>query len=256
MNEQLSSFLNNKVKEYNRLSFIDKDPVCIPHLFKKKQDIEIAGFFAAIFAWGIRKTIINKSKELLQRMDDAPYDFCINHGDEDLKKLLGFKHRTFNDTDLLYFISFFKHHYTKHESLEDAFLIGKKKKTDGVEEMLNGFYEYFFSLPFVPQRTMKHIASPAKNSTCKRLCMYLRWMVRKDNCGVDLGIWHDIKMQDLMIPLDLHVGRVARNFGLITRPATDWQTVVELTNEMKTLDPKDPSKYDYALFALGISEKF
>lgn len=256
MNEQLANFLNDKVKEYNRPSFIANDPVRIPHLFSKKQDIEIAAFFAAIFAWGIRTTIINKSKDLLNRMDNAPYDFCLNHSDEDLKKLLNFKHRTFNDTDLLYFISFFKFHYTSHDSLEDAFLLGKKKKEEGMEQMLNGFYSYFFSLPFVPHRTMKHIASPAKNATCKRLCMYLRWMVRKDKNGVDLGIWSRIKMKDLMIPLDLHVGRVARNFGLITRPATDWQTVVELTEQMRMLDPKDPAKYDFALFALGILEKF
>lgn len=256
VNQQLVSFLNKKVKEYNQPSFITNDPVCIPHLFTKKQDIEIAGFFAAIFAWGIRTTIINKSKELLARMDNAPYDFCINHCDADLKKLIGFKHRTFNDTDLLYFVSFFKFHYSQYESLEDAFLLGKKNKIDGIEAMLNGFYQHFFSLEDVPHRTMKHIASPAKNSTCKRLCMYLRWMVRKDNCGVDLGIWDRIKMKDLMIPLDLHVGRVARSFGLIHRPSTDWQTVVELTEQMKQLDPKDPSKYDYALFALGILEKF
>ncbi len=256
INGNLATFLNSKVKEYNQPSFVSNDPVCIPHLFSLKQDIEIAGFFAAIFAWGIRTTIINKSKELLQRMDNAPYDFCINHSDADLKKLLGFKHRTFNDTDLLYFISFFKFHYLAHESLEEAFLIGKKNKADGLEQMLNGFYKYFFSLPFVPLRTMKHIASPAKNSTCKRLCMYLRWMVRKDNHGVDLGIWSGIKTSDLMIPLDLHVGRVARSFGLIERPATDWQTVVELTETMKQLDRQDPAKYDYALFALGILEKF
>lgn len=256
VNEQLATFLNKKVKEYNRPSFITNDPVCIPHLFTHKQDIEIAGFFAAIFAWGIRTTIINKSKELLARMDNAPFDFCLNHSDTDLKKLLGFKHRTFNDTDLLYFVSFFKFHYNQYESLEDAFLLGKKNKNDGIEAMLNGFYLHFFSLEDVPHRTMKHIASPAKNSSCKRLCMYLRWMVRKDHCGVDLGIWDRIKMKDLMIPLDLHVGRVARSFGLIQRPSTDWQTVVELTEQMRQLDPKDPAKYDYALFALGILEKF
>jgi uncharacterized protein (TIGR02757 family) len=253
---KLSVFLNNKVAEYNTPSFIDADPISIPHSFSKKQDIEIAGFFAAIFAWGNRTTIINKSKELMSLMDNAPHDFCVNHSDNDLKQLLHFKHRTFNPTDVLYFVDFFKHHFSENESLETAFTKSMKKGDVNIENALNGFYQYFFSLENVPKRTMKHIASPAKKATCKRLSMYLRWMVRKDKNGVDFGLWKNIKPSQLIVPLDLHVARVARHFKLIDRKATDWQTAVELTNTMKQLDKNDPAKYDFALFALGVLEKF
>lgn len=256
MEEKLIQFLEEKVLEYNRPSFIQADPICIPHLFTLKQDIEIAGFFAAIFAWGNRTTIINKLTELMQLMHQAPYQFCLNHTDADLKSLLAFKHRTFNATDLLYFISFFKFHYSKHKSLETAFTIGMNSTNENVEQGLNRFYKYFFSLPDVPLRTLKHIACPAKKSACKRLNMYLRWMVRKDKKGVDFGIWKNILPAQLMIPLDVHVARVARHFNLLQRKPTDWLAVVELTNRLKTFDSKDPAKYDYALFALGVLEKF
>lgn len=256
INEALKVFLDKKVIEYNRHSFIENDPVCIPHRFTKKQDIEIAGFFAAIFAWGSRTAIINKTTELMQLMNNEPYQFCLHHSDDDLKKLLHFKHRTFNTTDLLYFIAFFQHHYSHHASLETAFTKWMNMEDDNVENALNGFYQYFFTLPDVPPRTLKHIACPAKNSACKRINMYLRWMVRNDNCGVDFGLWKKIKASQLIIPLDVHVARVARQFGLLTRPSTDWLAAKELTQKMKSLDQNDPSKYDYALFALGVLEKF
>lgn len=256
MDKKLIDFLNKKVDEYNQPFFIAADPICIPHSFSKKQDIEIAGFFAAIFAWGNRTTIINKSRELMGLMDNAPYDFCLKHSNNDLKKLLNFKHRTFNPTDVLYFVDFFKHHFSENESLENAFTQSMGKADVNIENALNGFQQYFFSLENVPKRTMKHIASPAKKSTCKRLSMYLRWMVRKDKNGVDFGIWKNISPSQLIVPLDLHVSRVAQYFKLIERKATDWQTAVELTNTMKQLDKNDPSKYDFALFALGVLEKF
>jgi uncharacterized protein (TIGR02757 family) len=255
-NKELIEFLNKKVDEYNQPFFIEADPICIPHTFTKKQDIEIAGFFAAIFAWGNRTTIINKSRELMNLMDNAPHDFCLYHSDNDLRKLLNFKHRTFNPTDVLYFVDFFQHHFSENESLETAFTKSMDKSDVNIENALNGFYQYFFSLENVPKRTMKHIASPAKKATCKRLSMYLRWMVRKDKHGVDFGIWKNIKLSQLIVPLDLHVARVARHFKLIDRKATDWQTAVELTNAMKLLDKNDPAKYDFALFALGVLEKF
>ncbi|MFT3909817.1 MAG: TIGR02757 family protein [Ferruginibacter sp.] len=253
---ELKVFLDKKVKEYNRPFFIDADPIQIPRLFSKKQDIEIAGFFAAIFSWGNRTTIINKSKELMQLMDNAPHEFCLHHSGNDLKRLLSFKHRTFNSTDLLYFISFFNMHYGKDDSLETAFTKWMKKDNENVEHALDGFYQYFFSLEDVPKRTMKHIASPAKKASCKRLNMYLRWMVRRDKCGVDFGIWKNISPSQLVIPLDVHVARVARHFKLLHRKQTDWLAAAELTNMMKEFDPKDPAKYDFALFALGVLEKF
>ena len=254
MSQDLKIFLDKKVDEYDQPFFITADPICIPHSFSKKQDIEISGFFAAIFAWGNRTTIINKSRLLMQLMDNAPHDFCLNHTDEDLKKLLTFKHRTFNPTDLLYFIEFFKQHYKKYDSLEIAFSKWMKKNDSTIENALNGFYDYFFSLPDVPKRTMKHIASPNKKASCKRLCMYLRWMVR--NGAVDFGIWKNIKPSQLIIPLDLHVSRVAKRFHLLQRNQSDWLAALELTESMRQFDDKDPAKYDFALFALGVLEKF
>ena len=256
----MHTLLDQKVKQYNHIDFIGKDPICIPHLFTKQQDIEIAGFFAAIFAWGNRTTIINKSKELLERMDNAPYAFCIGHEDKDLKKLLGFAHRTFNDTDLLYCIEFFKKHYSKNESLETAFFktgsIGSKNELNAVEKALTYFQDYFFSLEEAPARTKKHIASPLTGSTCKRLNMFLRWMVRKDKQGVDFGIWKKISPADLIMPIDVHVARVSRALGILKRTQTDWQTAIELTDYCRTLDAKDPVKYDFALFSLGVIEKY
>ena len=248
----LIEFLNAKVDLYNQPFFIAEDPVSIPHLFKKKQDREIAGFFAATFAWGNRTTIINKSKELMQWMDMAPYDFCLHHRETDLKRFLQFRHRTFTATDLLYFIQFFKHHYQKCTSLEDAFT----RHGSTVKAMLIGFHHYFFSFPDVPARTRKHVATPERGSSCKRLNMFLRWMVRKDHSGVDFGIWKKIRPAQLICPLDLHVARVARQFNLLHRKQNDWQAAEELTAFLRTLDPLDPVKYDFALFALGVIEKF
>jgi uncharacterized protein (TIGR02757 family) len=250
---KLKDFLNKKVDEYNQPSFIQADPISVPHLFSKKQDIEIAAFFASIFAWGNRTIIINKSKELMKLMDHAPHDFILHHKETDLKTFLNFRHRTFNTTDLLYFIHFLQHHYKKYKSLEDAFFY---KGSLNQEERLNHFHQYFFSLPDAPQRTKKHIAAPFRKSTCKRLNMFFRWMVRNDDCGVDFGIWRKIRPSELICPVDLHVARVARNFDLIKRKQTDWQTAVELTEQLKKFDKNDPVKYDFALFALGVVERF
>ena len=256
-NLSLKNFLDSKVAEYNQPSFIKADPIYIPHLFSKKQDIEIAGFLAAIFAWGNRTTIINKSCELLKRMDNAPHDFCLHHSPADLKNLESFKHRTFNPTDLLYFISFFNFHYKKHKSLEDAFFKRRDHlNMNVVEKGINQFYQYFFSLEEFPQRTRKHIASPVKKSTCKRLNMFLRWMVRDDKHGVDFGIWKNILPAQLVCPIDVHVARVAKRFKLLDRKMTDWVAAIELTQNLRKLDSSDPVKYDFALFGLGVIEKF
>jgi uncharacterized protein (TIGR02757 family) len=255
MQASLIDFFNKKVAEYNQPSFIPGDPICIPHLFSQKADIEISAFFAAIFAWGNRTTIIHKSKELMQLMDMQPYQFCLHAGNNDLKKLIHFKHRTFNATDLLYCVSFFHHHYTRYDSLEYAFL-PNGKKPDSIYESLVYFHHYFFSLPDAPNRTRKHIANPAKGSTCKRLNMFLRWLVRQDKSGVDFGIWKKIKPDQLICPIDLHVARVAKRFGLLARKQIDWQAANELTTYLRKLDNKDPAKYDFALFGLGVMEKY
>lgn len=264
---KLKDFLDEKVEQYNNVSFIKDDPISIPHLFSKKQDIEIAGFFAAIFAWGNRTIIINKAKELMQLMEMQPYEFCLHHDAKDLKLLLKFKHRTFNTTDLLYFIEFLKFHYSNYTSLEEAFVMNISEafpaggepvpmNRDLVETCLIHFHHYFFSLEHVPSRTKKHIATPEKKSNCKRLNMFLRWMVRKDNKGVDFGIWNKIKPSQLICPIDVHVARVAKRFGLLQRKQVDWQCALELTNYLRTLDPHDPVKYDFALFGLGVIEKY
>jgi uncharacterized protein (TIGR02757 family) len=250
------TYLDKLVTQYNAPSFIPNDPICIPHQFKKLQDIEIMGFFAAIFAWGNRTTIINKCNELIIKMDKAPHDFVLNHSPKDLKRLIGFKHRTFNDTDLLYCIDFFNNWYQKNASLQTAFSNHILPKHPTVEAGLNGFRNTFFSLTDIPQRTYKHVASPQQNSACKRINMYLRWMVRKDLKGVDFGLWSNIKMSQLICPLDLHVQRVAIKLGLLTRSQSDWKAAIELTENLKQLDKHDPVKYDFALFGLGVNEKF
>lgn len=288
----LKTFLDKKVAEYNRPSFIADDPISIPHRFTRQQDIEIAGFFTAIFSWGNRTTIIKKTQELMRMMDNAPYAFVLQHREADLRRLLDFKHRTFNATDLLYFIGFFRYHYTRYSSLEDAFLrpwevTGAAGSDDGwqAERALSAFYHYFFSLDeafagdpeekigprripaddwpsaggprgLAPPRTRKHIASPEKHSSCKRINMFLRWMVRNDSHGVDFGLWKRIPMAGLICPLDLHVARVAKKLGLLHRKQSDWQAALELTEQLAIFDPDDPTKYDFALFALGAVEKF
>ena len=248
----LADFLEDKYKEYSTTLFIKDDPIGIPHRFSQLQDIEIAGFFAAILAWGQRKTIINKCNLLMEYMGNTPYDFIKNHTDTDLKPFENFKHRTFNSTDVLYFIDFLKRHYSDYSSLEDAFLLSWKKDDDDIGNSLIGFSDYFKSHPDFPQRTSKHIATPARKSACKRLSMYLRWMVRKDANGVDFGVWNTIKPSQLICPLDVHVERVSKKLGLLTRKPTDWKAAQELTQKLKQYAPDDPVKYDFALFGLGL----
>lgn len=246
--KHIHNLLEEKLAYYNHPRFIADDPICIPRSFSLQQDKEIMGFWAAVLAWGQRKTIINKCKELVERMDGTPYEFILNHSESDLKSIEGFKHRTFNDTDALYFISFFKNHYSQHSSLESAFV----SPSQTAEESLSNFYHYFFSFDDAPQRTHKHIASPTKKSACKRINMFLRWMIRQDDNEVDLGLWKNIPTSQLVCPLDVHVDRVARKLGLLKRPQSDWLAATELTNNLKKLDANDPVKYDFALFGLGL----
>ena len=252
----LKDFLDAKVVQYNKPEFIVNDPISIPHRYSKIQDIEISGFIASILAWGQRKTIINKCLELFALMDDSPHDFMLHHTSNDLKSFLKFKHRTYNDLDTLYFIQFFKWFYSSHQSLEEAFTKGWSEETDTMEHVLTIFHDYFFQLENAPDRTRKHIATPKRKSACKRINMFLRWMVRSDQNGVDFGIWKVIQPYQLICPCDLHVDRVGRKLGLISRKQTDWQTAKELTERLRNFDPIDPVKYDFALFGLGIEEKY
>jgi uncharacterized protein (TIGR02757 family) len=238
---ELRALLDERADRHNQPAFLTKDPVSIPHRFTRLQDIEISGLFAALLAWGQRPTILKKTAELMELMDDAPYQFIT------LKKLLGFCHRTFCDTDLLYFVHWLRWFYESHTSLEDAFLHGATMR-----ERLINFHDLFFSLPDAPARTRKHVATPARGSACKRLNMYLRWLVRRDDRGVDFGLWTRIAPSELICPIDVHVERQARLLGLLKREKVDWQAAEELTANLRLLDPSDPVKYDFALFGEGV----
>lgn len=252
-NLELKIFLDQKVEQYNTLSFIDSDPIQIPHLFTKKEDIEIAAFLTSTIAWGQRKAIIKNGRKWMQLMDNSPYDFIMNHNLKDLKRLSSFKHRTFQFTDTVCFLNALQNIYKKHKGLEAVF------KTDTAEKDMQGailrFRNIFFSITY-EKRTEKHLAHPARGSAAKRLNMFLRWMVRKDKNGVDLGLWNKISPSQLSCPLDVHSARVARKLGLLSRKQNDIKSVMELDRRLRTLDAKDPVKYDFALFGLGVFENF
>lgn len=251
----LLAFLNEAVRQYNAPDFIASDPISVPHRFSKLQDREITGFWAATLAWGQRKTIIQSANRLVELMDGAPYDFIINHVEQDRARFLDFKHRTFQATDTLWFLEFFQNYYRKNASLETAFARHLHPGDATTENALRGFHRDFFDHPYSPERTRKHVATPERGSTCKRLNMFLRWMVRHDEAGIDFGLWKNIRPSQLLIPLDVHVERVARRLGLLQRKQSDWLAVLELTENLRVFDPEDPVKYDFALFGLGVLEQ-
>ena len=240
--------------KYNNSDFIENDPISIPHMFSNKQDIEIAGFITSVIAWGRRSMIINNARRIIALMDNSPFDFIINHIESDRIRFQDFKHRTFQPDDTLYFIEFLQWFYRNNESLENAFLIKNNDESFNIKSSLENFHELFFSLENSLHRTKKHIPTPKRKSTCKRLNMYLRWMVRNDDRGVDFGIWDKIRPSDLMIPIDVHVERIGRSLGLLRRKQRDWQAVEELTQNLRLYDPDDPVKYDFALFGYGVME--
>jgi len=249
-NLDLKQLLEKLYRKYNCVDFIREDPISIPHRYSRKEDIEITGLWTAILAWGNRRTIINKAQELFSLMDNSPYDFITNHLEIDRVRFQNWKHRTFQYTDTLYFLHFFQWYYQRHLSLETAFI--DPEYPDDLKKGLIHFKKVFFSLPDYPQRTKKHISSPASKSTCKRINMFLRWMVRSDQQGVDFGIWNKIKAHQLFIPYDVHVERIARELKLTSGKQRNWQAVEQLTNRLKKFDEKDPVKYDFALFGLGV----
>jgi uncharacterized protein (TIGR02757 family) len=250
---ELKSFLDEKVILYNTTNFIDSDPVQIPHLFSLKEDVEIAGFLSATIAWGNRKMIIKNSHKMMSLMGNSPYDFVMSHSENDLEKLNTFVHRTFNGEDFATFIKGLQHIYNNHSGLENMF-----SKYQGKENLQNSIHEFkqlFFEIEHQP-RTQKHISDPLNNSAAKRINMYLRWMIRQDTKGVDLGIWKSISPSLLSCPLDVHSGNVARKLGLLTRKQNDGKAVTELDVKLRKFDPQDPAKYDFALFGLGVFEGF
>ncbi|GAA4449066.1 TIGR02757 family protein [Rurimicrobium arvi] len=255
MEDSLRLLLEAKAKQYNQPGFIQKDPVSVPRRFQHKQDIEIAALFAAVLAWGNRTAIINSSNRIMDWMDNAPHAFILHHNAADLKPMLQFAHRTFNATDLLYFILFLRHHYTHHESLEAAFVPAARYRETDTGPALIHFHNYFFSLEH-PERTRKHIATPQRQSACKRINMFLRWMVRQDDQGVDFGLWKKIKPAQLVCPLDVHVAQVAFRFGLLPDTKSNWKNAVALTEQLRSINEADPCLYDFALFGLGAEERF
>lgn len=253
--EELKDFLEEKYDQYNRLSFIESDPVSIPHMFTKKEDIEIAGFLAATIAWGKRPMIIRNAEKLMERMDMSPFDFVTGAKEKDLQRFDDFVHRTFNGIDCSFFIRSLKNIYRSHGGLEEVFSRTVTPADTDLKNSIVHFRDTFFSIPH-PARTTKHVSNPGDNSSAKRISMYLRWMVRKDNRKVDFGIWKKIKPCQLSCPLDVHSGNVARKLKLLKRTQNDWKAVEELTNNLKKFDPKDPVRYDFALFGLGVFEGF
>jgi uncharacterized protein (TIGR02757 family) len=252
MNQALKDFLEDKVRLYNRPEFIESDPVSIPHLFTKHEDIEISGFLAATIAWGQRPVILKNANRILKKMDMAPHDFILSFTKKDLLPFRDFVHRTFNADDLIFFLNALRYIYKKHGTMEKAFISADDEK---IKERITALRSDFFTLPHL-KRTEKHFSDPSAGSAAKRINMFLRWMVRKDKYGVDFGIWKSISPAQLICPLDVHSARVARKLRLLRRKQNDWKAAEELTRKLRKFDPADPVKYDFALFGLGVFEKF
>ncbi len=251
--EQLRDFLDAKVLQYNNPNFIELDPVQIPHLYSVKEDIEISGFLAATISWGNRTSIIKSARRMMELMGDSPYDFIMSHSDNDLRKIEGFVHRTFNSTDFLTFISALKFLYKDRNGLEGVFT--DYKTSESLQPAIHQLKKQFFSIPHLP-RTRKHLSDPLAGSAAKRINMFLRWMVRKDDAGVDFGIWKVISPSILSCPLDVHSGNVARSLGILQRKQNDAKAVKELDEVLRSFDPVDPVKYDFALFGLGVFKNY
>jgi uncharacterized protein (TIGR02757 family) len=252
-NKDIKEFLDSKVLEYNKPKFIESDPIQIPHLFSKKEDIEIAGFLTATIAWGKRQMIIKNSHRMIEIMGNSPFDFVMNHSEKELSQADSFVHRTFNGIDFQFFISSLKNIYQQHNGLEGLYSLFPSDENN--KQTIHNFKKVFFEIPH-QSRTTKHVSDPMKGSASKRINMFLRWMVRRDNAGVDFGLWKEIPTSKLSCPLDIHSGNVARKLGLLTRKQNDWKALEELDTTLRKLDFKDPTKYDFALFGLGVFEKF
>ena len=250
---ELKDFLEAKVIQYNTFDFIEPDPISVPHRYKLKEDIEIAGFLAATIAWGNRTMITKNGHRMMDLMGDSPYDFVMSHDEYQLERLESFVHRTFNSDDFKHFIAALQHIYTNHNGLQSIFT--KHQTDDSLQPAIQQIHNTFFEIPHL-DRTKKHVANPSKGSVSKRINMYLRWMIRNDNEGVDFGLWKSISPAKLSCPLDVHSGNVARKLGILNRKQNDTKALTELDTSLRLLDKNDPVKYDFALFGLGIFEGF
>jgi uncharacterized protein (TIGR02757 family) len=251
--EELKELLEFKYDQFNRPEFIEEDPISVPHMFSGRRDIEIAGILAATIAWGSRKTIVKNARQLVQRLEYNPYEFLINAGDQELTSFHNFVHRTFNGVDCIFFLQALRRIYLEMPSLEEAFFPASGAD-ENIRNAISRFRAIMLRIPH-QKRSEKHLADPMKNASAKRINMFLRWMVRNDGRGVDFGIWKNITPAELIIPLDLHTGNVARKLGMLGRKANDWKAAEELTDMLRTMDPSDPVKYDFALFGLGIFDR-
>lgn len=250
--QNLKPLLDHYHNKYNQLDFIKDDPISIPHRFTRQQDIEIAGYFASLFAWGRRSTIINKTNELMDLMGNDPWQFITSHQPKERLLFQDFRHRTFQPPDIYYFLDFFQRFYNEYETMEDFF----RRKYEALrdwEKVILSFYQLFEELSGPSGRTSKHIGSPKRGSACKRLNLFFRWMIRKDDRGVDFGLWNNsIPAKVLFIPLDVHVHRVALKLGLTNIKLSNWKSTLEITESLREFDRDDPIKYDYALFGMGL----
>lgn len=252
MTKNISSLLNQKVGQYNNIGFIESDPISIPHMFTRKEDIEISGFLTSVISWGRRTAIIKSAHKLMELMDNSPWDFLINSTDKDLKRFEGFVYRTYNSDDCLFMVTALRNIYLRSDSLE-SIATHAFKANNSMIDVITGLRNAILQTPHL-KRSEKHLANPQTGSAAKRINMYLRWMIRQDDAGVDFGIWKDIPQSYLMCPLDVHSGNVARRLGLLTRKQNDWRAVEELTAKLRSFDKDDPVKYDYALFGMGVFE--
>lgn len=250
---ELKEFLDFKVNQYNTKAFITDDPIRIPHQFRLKEDIEISGFLVSTIAWGNRKSIIKSGEKMIELMGESPYDFVMTASPKQIKRLEGFVHRTFNGADFATFIKAIRNLYKKHGGFENVF--AKCARPDSLQPSIHEFKKIFFTITH-DDRTEKHVSDPYKNSAAKKINMWLRWMVRKDKTGVDFGLWKSISPSQLSCPLDVHSGNVARKLGLLKRNQNDAKALAELDLSLRRLDHIDPVKYDFALFGLGVFEKF
>ena len=249
----IKELLDEKYQQYNTQGFIENDPVLIPHLFSTKEDIEIAGFLAATIAWGNRKSIITNARQLMTLMEHAPHEFIVQHSKKERQRFKKFVHRTFNGEDLMFFMASLQNIYLHHGGLEQTFSVNTAEQDANVKENIIKFRCIFFGIDH-PARTLKHVSNPEQKSSAKRLCMFLRWMVRKDKKGVDFGIWTSVKPSQLCLPLDVHTGNISRNLGILKRKQNDWQAVEEVTAVLQKFDPLDPVKYDFSLFGMGVNK--
>ncbi len=253
MDEEIKIFLEEKVRQYNHPGFIEDDPISVPHRYSRKEDIEISAFLAATISWGNRVQIVKNAHRLLDIMGESPFDFIMSHQQKDLEKCSGFYYRTFNEDDLKYFVLALKNIYTRYADMESIFV--QYATTDSLQGAIHHFRNIFFALEHHP-RMRKHVSDPLNGSAAKKINMFLRWLIRKDASGVDLGIWKQLKPSQLSCPLDVHSAGIARKLGLLSRKQNDAKAVQELDAHLRRMDPQDPVKYDFALFGLGIFEKF